>query len=68
MAILQSKISEQSPSFIENKKAMDSHLQVVATEAKRIMQGGTEASRERHVKRGKLLPREIGRASCRERV
>jgi 3-methylcrotonyl-CoA carboxylase beta subunit len=58
MAILQSKISEQSPSFMENKKAMDAHLQVVATEATRIMQGGSEASRERHVKRGKLLPRD----------
>lgn len=58
MAILQSKISEQSPSFIENKKAMEAQLQVVATEAERIMKGGSEASRERHIKRGKLLPRD----------
>ena len=42
----------------ENTKAMMAQLKVVSEEAERIMLGGSESSRARHVKRGKLLPRD----------
>jgi len=54
MAILQSK---SSPST-ENAAAMHAQLDAIATLAKRIEAGGPERSKERHLKRGKLLPRD----------
>lgn len=41
-----------------NTSAMMAQLKVVSEEAERIMLGGSESSRARHVKRGKLLPRD----------
>ena len=58
MAKLQSAVAHTSPEFAANRAAMETQYLAIAGEAERLMQGGTEASRERHVKRGKLLPRE----------
>lgn len=58
MGALATKIISGSETFEANKKAMSAQLDAVALEAERIMKGGTDASRERHTKRGKLLPRD----------
>ncbi|KXO79393.1 carboxyl transferase domain-containing protein [Brucella anthropi] len=58
MPVLKSEISTRSASFEANRKAMLAAIDV-ATEASRIaIDGGGEKARERHVSRGKLLPRE----------
>ncbi len=41
-----------------NRAAMLAQRDAIEDEARRIMQGGSKASRERHIKRGKLLPRD----------
>ena len=52
-----------------NRVAMEALVAELRGRAQQVALGGPEASRTRHVARGKLLPREqIGRASCRERV
>ena len=53
-----STIATGTPEFRANRDAMEAQLAVVTTEAARILEGGTPASKERHVSRGKLLPRE----------
>ncbi|MEP0520603.1 MAG: carboxyl transferase domain-containing protein [Hyphomicrobiales bacterium] len=58
MGVIASKIVVGSDTFNTNKAAMQSQLNMVATEATRIMRGGTDAARLRHMKRGKLLPRD----------
>lgn len=58
MGVLASNIVSGSEAFETNKKAMTAQLDAVALEAARIMKGGSDASRERHTKRGKLLPRD----------
>ena len=57
MSILNTTVSSQSAAFAKNKAAMDSAIAVVETAAQQAMAGGGEKSRERHIKRGKLLPR-----------
>ncbi len=42
----------------DNATAMHEQLQTVQTEANKILSGGSTRSRERHIKRGKLLPRD----------
>lgn len=42
----------------ENSAAMHEQLNVVQTTAEQVLQGGSARSRERHVSRGKLLPRD----------
>jgi 3-methylcrotonyl-CoA carboxylase beta subunit len=58
MAILQSKIDTGDPTFVANTQ----HHQALSAELReligRIALGGDERSRERHLSRGKLLPRE----------
>ncbi|MCH8240385.1 MAG: methylcrotonoyl-CoA carboxylase [Proteobacteria bacterium] len=58
MTVFQSVLSTGSETFAANKAAMETQMQAVADAAARIMRGGPKASRERHVKRGKLLPRD----------
>ncbi|MGX1100523.1 carboxyl transferase domain-containing protein [Amorphus sp. MBR-141] len=53
-----SMVATGTPEFAANRDAMEAQLSVVAAEAARILEGGTPASRERHVARGKLLPRD----------
>ncbi|WP_026479538.1 carboxyl transferase domain-containing protein [Ahrensia sp. 13_GOM-1096m] len=42
----------------DNAAAMQAQYDIVAQEAARIIEGGPERAKERHVKRGKLLPRD----------
>jgi len=58
MTRLVSALSPASPDFAANRSAMEAQLEAVAGEAARIARGGSEAARERHVSRGKLLPRD----------
>lgn len=54
MAILKST----SVPLPENAIAMQAQCDAVALEAERIIEGGPQRSKDRHVKRGKLLPRD----------
>ncbi len=58
MPILDTLIDRRSPAFAANKTAMDAVIadlrQAVATTA----EGGGQSSRDRHISRGKLLPRD----------
>ncbi|GLQ35318.1 methylcrotonoyl-CoA carboxylase [Amylibacter marinus] len=58
MAKLISKISPQSQEFHENTAANQKHLDAISQIAQRISLGGRQSSRDRHVARGKLLPRD----------
>jgi len=58
MAVLQSQISPSSETFKSNQTAHSAGLQEIETAANFAMQGGPEKSRQRHLSRGKLLPRD----------
>ncbi len=58
MAVLKSEISTRSASFEANRKAMLAAIDVVGEASQIALDGGGEKARERHVARGKLLPRE----------
>ena len=58
MTVIKSQISPRSDSFRENTEAMASALACAEKAARIALQGGSDASRERHLKRGKLLPRD----------
>ncbi|WP_422370977.1 carboxyl transferase domain-containing protein [Hoeflea sp.] len=58
MSVLQSKISTGSQAFRDNAARMTEQIEKVSAAAALHGQGGPEASRERHVGRGKLLPRD----------
>ena len=58
MTRLTSSISPRSESFAKNREANLAALDVVAEAAALAAAGGGEKSRERHISRGKLLPRE----------
>ena len=47
-----------SKEFIENYSVMDKAIHKVDSLAKRLILGGSESSRVRHLKRGKMLPRD----------
>ena len=53
-----SKINPDSPAFRDNAKAMEDLVDDLREKVGKIALGGSERSRERHVGRGKLLPRE----------
>ena len=58
MSILRSSVSVASETFKQNAAAHAEALDVVSNAAKQASDGGGEKSRERHVGRGKMLPRE----------
>ncbi|WP_394688497.1 carboxyl transferase domain-containing protein [Hoeflea sp.] len=58
MSIIQSKISTASQAFKDNAAKMAAQIAETADAAALHGQGGPEASRARHVGRGKLLPRD----------
>lgn len=58
MPVLKSAIQTRSPAFEANRKAMLAAIDVVAEASRLAIDGGGEKARERHVARGKLLPRE----------
>ncbi len=58
MTVLTSQISLKSENFQANQEAMSELLDDLAVQRAKHAVGGSEASRARHIGRGKLLPRE----------
>lgn len=58
MAKIISKINPRSPDFIENAAHMQLQVDDLKVKLEEIKLGGGERSRERHLSRGKLLPRD----------
>ncbi|CAN7163286.1 carboxyl transferase domain-containing protein [Brucella pseudogrignonensis] len=58
MPVLKSEISTRSAAFEANRKAMLAAIDVVAQASRTAIDGGGEKARERHISRGKLLPRD----------
>ena len=58
MTIIKSTFDGQSNVATANRAAFEHHLDRIKSAAEHIMAGGTERSRERHVARGKRLPRD----------
>ncbi|WP_435104486.1 carboxyl transferase domain-containing protein [Arhodomonas sp. AD133] len=58
MSVIKSKISPRSNEFIDNQAAMDALVADLREKVQRVKLGGGEKPRERHVARGKLLPRD----------
>ena len=58
MTVLKSAIDTRSEEFRENRTAFQALVGDLRTKVEEIKQGGGEAARGRHLKRGKLLPRE----------
>ncbi len=58
MAKIISKINVRSPDFIENAAHMQVQVDDLKEKLETIKLGGGERSRERHLSRGKLLPRD----------
>nr|MBX2856046.1 methylcrotonoyl-CoA carboxylase [Paracoccaceae bacterium] len=58
MSVIQSAVSPRSDSFRANRAAMEAALAEVRAAVDAAMAGGGEAARERHLSRGKILPRD----------
>ena len=58
MTILKSQLQTSSDSFRANADAMRAVVDDLRAQAAKIALGGSEAAREKHAARGKLLPRE----------
>jgi 3-methylcrotonyl-CoA carboxylase beta subunit len=58
MAKIVSKINPRSPEFAENKAHMQTQVDDLKEKLEQVKLGGGEKSRERHLSRGKLLPRD----------
>lgn len=58
MPVLQSQISTASESFRKNAERMKALVAEIAEKAAVVEKGGSDEARQRHVARGKLLPRE----------
>src|SRR4249920_455394 len=58
MTVIQTKINPRSPEFKAAREAMSALVSDLREKIGLVGQGGGEAAREKHVGRGKLLPRE----------
>src|SRR5438105_15493938 len=58
MNILKTAATPQSKNFVANKAAMQSLVEDLRSKVALIAQGGGAKARERHIARGKLLPRD----------
>ena len=58
MAVIQSQISPSSETFRANAERMRALVADISDKAGIVQRGGSEEARQRHVARGKLLPRE----------
>jgi 3-methylcrotonyl-CoA carboxylase beta subunit len=58
MTVLKTAIDARADGFRENDAAMRASVADLRTKLVAIKQGGGEAARDKHVKRGKLLPRD----------
>ena len=57
MTILTSNLSLHDKTAQKKRTAMQAFSALAATRAEKLLQGGSEKSRARHISRGKLLPR-----------
>lgn len=55
---LQSRLDTHSPDFRQNRQALLDAVDEIDVVARKLSLGGDERARERHVSRGKLLPRD----------
>lgn len=58
MTVLKSSINTHSPEFQANAKSMRKHLGALQEVSALIQQGGGEKAAQRHLSRGKMLPRQ----------
>lgn len=58
MPVIESKINTKSEAFSENREHMLAQVDDLQQKVAAIMLGGGESSRQRHLSRGKLLPRD----------
>jgi 3-methylcrotonyl-CoA carboxylase beta subunit len=58
MPVIESKLNTRSPDFLANAAAMQALVDDLRAHCERIALGGGQAARDKHVARGKLLPRE----------
>lgn len=58
MSVLKSNIDTASQGYSENHAALSAVVEDLKARMAKISQGGNERARERHLSRGKLLPRE----------
>lgn len=58
MPVLRSNINTKSATFIANAQHMQAQVDDLVAKINKIAQGGGEKAAERHIARGKLLPRE----------
>ena len=58
MTVLQSRINTRDTGFAENREAMQAQVDDLRQLVGTIRQGGGPRAQERHLSRGKLLPRE----------
>ncbi|MDO5666821.1 MAG: carboxyl transferase domain-containing protein [Alcaligenaceae bacterium] len=58
MPIIKSQINVRSQAFQENAESMQQQIDDLNEQLATIVKGGSESSRQRHVARGKLLPRD----------
>ena len=58
MPIIESKLNPRSDEFRANAAALDALVADLRDKVQRLALGGGEAARDKHVSRGKLLPRE----------
>jgi len=56
--MLSSKVNPDSEAFRNNAKAMQELVDDLRTKVGKISEGGSQRAREKHLSRGKLLPRE----------
>ena len=58
MSVIKSKINPRSDEFAANRGAMQAQVDDLRARVESVRQGGGERARERHLSRGKLLPRD----------
>jgi 3-methylcrotonyl-CoA carboxylase beta subunit len=58
MPIIESQVNTRSPAFAENAAAMQEKVKSLQILLQQTALGGSEAARQKHIARGKLLPRE----------
>ncbi|PJX28277.1 methylcrotonoyl-CoA carboxylase [Advenella sp. S44] len=58
MPVITSKINARSAGFLENAQAMQQQIDDLLMHLEKTALGGSQSARDKHVARGKLLPRE----------
>ena len=58
MARLETSLDRRSETFRQNHEALAQAVSTLKRNVDKVAEGGGAAARERHLKRGKLLPRE----------